>query len=131
MIAKSSVHQRLKVCFENKARRGPVRARTGQIRRQIDLVDMKRLRTKYKGKTHKAVLSIIDVFSRYHWLVPQQIKKSFQVACELLRILEHRAPRGIQHDQGREFEGAVATLCKELGIRVVKGRSCHPHRKEK
>ena len=88
---------------------------------------MKRLRTKYKGKTYKYVFSIIGVFSRYHWLVPLQTKKSSQVACELLRIYtEHGAPRVIQHDQGREFEGAVAALCKKLIIKVVTGRPYHP-----
>ena len=73
------------------------------------------------------MLSIIDVFSRYHWLVPLQTKKSSQVACEVLRIYkEHGAPRVIQHDQGREFEGAVAALCKKLSTKVVKGRPYHP-----
>ena len=39
---------------------------------------------------------------------------------ELLRAYtEHWAPRVIQRDQGREFEGAVAALCKKLGIKVV------------
>ena len=127
VLAKSSVHQRLNVRFENKARLRPVRAKTVQIRHQIDLVDMKRLHTKYKGKTYKYVLSIIDVFSRYHWLVPMQTKKSSHLACELLHIyIEHGAPRVIQHDQGREFEGAVAALCKKLSIKVVKGRPYHP-----
>lgn len=88
---------------------------------------MQKLRTKYKGKTYKYVLSIIDVFSRYHWLVPLQTKQSSHVARELHRIYrEHRAPRVIQHDQGREFEGAVAVSCKKLKIKVVKGRPSHP-----
>ena len=127
VLAKSTVHQRLNVRFENKARLRPVRARTVQIRHQIDLVDMQRLRTIYKGKTYKYVLSILDVFSRYHWLVPLQTKKSSHVARELVRIYrEHGAPRVIQHDQGREFEGAVAALCKKLAIKVVKGRPYHP-----
>ena len=73
------------------------------------------------------MLSIIDVFSRYHWLAPLQTKKSSHVARELLRIYrEHGAPRVIQHDQGRELEGAVAELCKKLSIKVVKGRPYHP-----
>jgi len=94
VLAKSSVRQRLNVRFENKARLRPVRAQTGQIRHQIDLVDMQRLRTKYKGKTYKYVLSIIDVFSRYHWLVPLQTNQSSHLARELLRIYrEHGAPR--------------------------------------
>ena len=88
---------------------------------------MKKLRTKYKGKTYKYVLSIIDVFSRYHWLVPLQTKKSSQAAGELLRIYtEHGAPRVIQHYQGREFEGVVAAFCKKLSIKVVNSRPYHP-----
>ena len=124
VLSKSSIHQSLNVRFENKARLRPVgRPRTVQIRYQIDLVDMQRLRTKYKGKTYKYVLSIIDVFSWYHWLVPLQTKRSFHVARELLRIYrEHGAPRVIQHDQGREFDGAVIKMCKTLSIKVVKGR---------
>lgn len=49
------------------------------------------------------------------------------MARELHHICrEHRAPRVIQHDQGHEFEGAVAVLCKKLKIKVVKGRPYHP-----
>ena len=48
------------------------------------------------------------------------------MVCELPRIYkEHGAPRMIQHDQGREFEGAVAALCKKLSMKVVKGRPYH------
>ena len=31
----------------------------------------------------------------------------------------------IQHYQGREFEGAVAAICKKLSVKVVKGRPYH------
>ena len=49
------------------------------------------------------------------------------MARELLRIYrEHGAPRVIQHDQGREFDGAVTKLCKTLSIKVVKGRPYYP-----
>ena len=73
------------------------------------------------------MLSIIDVFSRYHWLVPLQTKKSSQGVCELLRIYtEHGALHVIQHNQGHEFEGPVAALCKKPSINVVKGRPYHP-----
>ena len=127
MLAKSTVHQRLNFRFENKAKLRPVRARTVQIRHQIDLVDMQRLRTIYKSKTDNYVLSILDVLSWYHRLVPLLTKKSSHVARELVRIYkEHGAPRVTQHDQGREFEGVVAALCKKLAIKVVKGRPYHP-----
>lgn len=49
------------------------------------------------------------------------------MARELVRSYrEHGAPRVIQHDQGREFEGVVAALCKKLAIKVDKGRPYHP-----
>ena len=122
VLPKLTVHQRLNICFENKARLWPVRARTGQIRHEIYLVDMQRLHTIYKGKTYKYVLSIFDVFSKYHWLVPLQSKKSSHVACELVCIYkEHGAPRVIQHNQGWKLQGTVAALCKKLAIKVVKG----------
>ena len=54
------------------------------------------------------------------------------MARELLRIYrEHGAPRVIQHDQGRDFHGVVAKLCKTLSIRVDKGRLHYPNRKER
>ena len=72
MFMKSSqnpkVHQKLR--FENRARLRPIHARNVQIRHQIDLVDMEKLKTKHKGKVFKYVLSVMDVFSRYQWLVP-------------------------------------------------------------
>ena len=127
MLSKSCTHQRLNVRFENKARLRPVRARTVQIRHHIDVVNMQGLSTKFKGKTFKYVLSIIDVFSRYHWLVPLERKSSSHVARELIRVYkEHGAPRFIQHDQGPEFDGAVSALCKKLHIKVIKGRPYHP-----
>lgn len=54
-------------------------------------------------------------------------KEEPHVARELVHIYrEHRAPCVIQHDQGQEFEGAVAALCTKLAIKVVKGRPYHP-----
>lgn len=44
---------------------------------------------------------------------------------------EHGAPRVIQHDQGTEFDGAVSRLCKELEIKVIKGRPYHPQSRGK
>ena len=69
VLGKSRLHQKLNVRFQNKAVLKPVRARSVQIRHQIDLVDMGRMPTKYNGKVYKYVLSVLDVFSRYHWLV--------------------------------------------------------------
>ena len=97
------------------------------MRHQIDLVDVDKLCTKYTGKVFRYVLSVMNVFSRYHWLVPLQRKRSSHVARELIRIYrEHGAPLVIQHDQGTKFDGAVSRLCKRLQIKVIKGRPYHP-----
>ena len=61
----------------------------------------------------------MDVFSRYHWLIPLERKKSGPIAAALSTIYkEHGPPRVLQHDKGREFDGAVNKLCKKLGIKV-------------
>ena len=73
-----------------------------------------------KGKVFKYVLSVMDVFSRYQWLVPLERKLSSHVARELRRVYrENGVPRVIQHDQGPEFDGAVSRLCKKLKIKVI------------
>ena len=125
VLSKSTIHQQLNARFENRARLRPVRAREVQIRHQIDLVSMKKLETSYKGKQFRYILSVMDVFSRYVWLVPLQRKFSSHVARVSIRIYrEHGLPRVIQHDQGTEFEGAVSSVCKKL--KVIKGRPYHP-----
>ena len=87
---------------------------------------MGKVHIKYRGKV-KYVLSVMDVFSRYHWLVPLERKLSSHVARELIRIhREHGASLVIQHDQEQEFDGAVSRLCKRPQIRVIKGRPYHP-----
>ena len=123
MLSKSTLHQKRNARFENRARLRPIRTRDVQIRHQVDLVDMKKWHTKYKRKVFRYVLSVIDVFSRYHWLFPMERKLSSHVARELIRIYrEHGAPRVIQHNQGTDIDGAVWRLCKALQIKLIKGR---------
>ena len=81
----------------------------------------------WKGKTFKLVHSLMDVFSRYHWLIPLEGKSTKPKAVALSELyIQHGPPRVIQHDKGPEFEGAVKKLCKKLGIKVVKGHPSHP-----
>ena len=53
VLSKSTIHQKLNVRFQNRPRLRPIRARDVQVRHQIDLVDMNKLRTKYKGKVFR------------------------------------------------------------------------------
>ena len=41
---------------------------------QLDLVDMNLQAVKYNGKSYRYILSMMDIFSRFHWLVPLQRK---------------------------------------------------------
>ena len=62
-----------------------------------------------------------------NWLVPLEGKRSSSIAKAMSTIYkEHGPPRVLQHDQGREFDGAVKKLCNKLGIKVIKGRPYHP-----
>ena len=127
VLGKSRLHQRLNVRFQNKAILKPIRARTVQSRHQVDLVSMESTPVKRRGRAFKYVLSLLDVFSRYHWLVPLEGKRSSSIAKAMSTIYkEHGPPRVLQHDQGREFDGAVKKLCNKLGIKVIKGRPYHP-----
>ena len=128
VLGTSRLHQWLNVRFQNKAALKPVCARTVQIRHQMDFVSMESMPESMRnGKVFKYVLSLLDVFSRYHWLIPLEGKKISTIAAALSTIYqEHGPPCVLQHDQGREFDGAVNKLCKKLGIKVIKGRPYHP-----
>ena len=74
VLGKSHLHQRLNVRLQNKAVLKPVRARTVQIHDPLDLVSIETMPVKWNGKIFKYVLSLTNVFSRYHWLIPLEKK---------------------------------------------------------
>ena len=122
VLGKPRLHQQLNVRFQNKAILKPIRARSVQTRHQADLISMESM-----PATFKFVLSLMDVFSRYHWLIPLEGKSSKPIAVAPSELYtQHGSPRVIQHDQGPEFESAVKKLCKKLRIKVIKGRPYHP-----
>jgi len=59
--------RKFNVKFTNKAIPRPVRVKRVHEQHQIDLVNMKGTSVNYKGKTYKYILSLLDVFSRFHW----------------------------------------------------------------
>ena len=74
---------------------------------------MKSQQVENQGRKYRYVLSILDVFSRYHWLAPLTSKHATKVAIELKKIYDvHRTPENIQSDRGKEFYGAVKTFCE-------------------
>jgi transposase InsO family protein len=86
---------------------------------QVDLADMTRLGRVNGG--YRYLLTCIDCFSRYAWVVPVKRKnaKDMVEAFEKLFAQSHpRLPQRIQSDKGKEFiNSKVQTLFKANGIK--------------
>ena len=69
---------------------------------QVDLVDMQALSRQNKGFKH--LLTCIDIFSKYAWVVPLKDKKGATLVTAFQTILkEGRKPYKLQSDKGGEF----------------------------
>ena len=66
-----------------------------------DLADMKAFSKDNKGVTY--LLCVIDIFSKYGWLVPLKDKTGKSVASALRVIFEERKPEKMWVDKGKEF----------------------------
>ena len=66
-----------------------------------DLVDMSAFSRDNKG--FKFILSIIDVFSKYCWLVPLKDKKGTTVRDAFQSVFKTRVPEKWWTDKGTEF----------------------------
>ena len=84
---------------------------------QLDLVDMQALSRHNKGI--KYLLTCIDIFSKYAWVVPLKDKKGPTLVKAFRSILEEgRKPYKLQSDKGGEFiNKPFQQLLKEEGIR--------------
>ena len=92
--------QQLRPMFKNKAPLKPVATKTVQERNQIDLVNMSSIAITIEDKTHKYILSVIDIFSRYLHLRSLESKDSYRIAQALVEIYnDHGTPEIIQSDQ--------------------------------
>ena len=88
---------------------------------------MKSQQVEYQGRIYRYILSILDVFSRYHWLPPLTSKHATKVAIKFKKIYEvHGTPENPQRDRGKEFYGAVKTFCKRKMIKMTKSRAYLP-----
>ena len=69
---------------------------------EIDLVDVSKYSKVNKG--YKFLLTIIDIFSKYGWIVALKNKTGVEVAKAMESVLKQgRAPNKIHCDRGREF----------------------------
>ena len=66
-----------------------------------DLVDMQAFSKFNRGV--KYLLAVIDVFSKYGWLIPLKDKTGKSVASALKTIYEERKPEKMWVDKGKEF----------------------------
>ena len=88
---------------------------------------MKNMQVEYKGKTYRYILSLMDLFSRFHWLAPLERKKSSLVKKELQRIYSvHGKPERLQSDNGGEFKKEVKLYFVKNKIKMIKCRPYHP-----
>ena len=71
-----------------------------------DLVDMQLLSRYYKGI--RFLLCVIDIFSKYAWVVPLKAKKGVSIATAFQCVLKqsNRKPNKIWVDKGSEFYNA-------------------------
>ena len=85
---------------------------------QIDLVDMKKFKRQNKG--YQYLLTCIDVFSKYAWVVPLKNKTGKTTMEAFSKILATgRSPLKIQSDQGNEFFNQLfKKLLKEKKINI-------------
>ena len=92
----------------NKAAPRPVRAEDVFSHLQIDLVDMRNQLIEYANKFYQYTLSIMDVFSGFHWLMPLEQKFSRHIKPHLEKLfIKHEPPKRLQSDRGKEFEKEV------------------------
>ena len=69
---------------------------------QADLVDMSAYARYNNG--YKYLLTIIDIFSKYAWVIPTRTKSGKDVADAMKTVLKKgRVPRKLHVDQGKEF----------------------------
>lgn len=85
---------------------------------EVDLCDMSSFAKQNDG--YKFILSVIDVFSKYGWMVPLKNKTGIEVTRALRKIINssERTPANIQSDKGREFKNS--TLKEFLASKNIK-----------
>jgi hypothetical protein len=79
---------------------------------------------KFKRKTYKYALTVIDVGSRYKEAEPLSTKTAEEVALAFSKIYKRSKltfPKVLQVDSGNEFKGNVAKLFESHGTKIRRG----------
>ena len=81
-----------------------------------DLIDMQAFSKLNKGL--KYLLTVIDVVSKFVWIIPLKRKTGQEVANAFLNIIKERSPSKMCVDKGREFYNKdVPKTCRTLFCR--------------
>ena len=82
-----------------------------------DLVEMQKFAKLNKG--YRYLLTCIDIFSKYAWVIPLKDKKAINIKNALLKIFKQRKPKFLWTDRGTEFYNKqVQYLLNENNIKL-------------
>lgn len=98
---------------------------------QVDLVDL--LSYAEKNDRYCYILTLIDVFSRYVWVISLKDKEDSTIHTELVNIFKNFGPSTkLQADNGSEFITTILkNTCNIFKIKLFHGRARHPQSQEK
>ena len=85
----------------------------------MELVDLSKHSKQNDG--YKFILVVIDVFSKYAWLISLKSKKAKQIKEGLQKLFSStkRTPLMIQTDEGKEFLNTIVlNLLREMNIKL-------------
>lgn len=111
----------------------PIVARFANDNLQGDIADVSSLSSKNKG--FKYLLVMIDVYSRYGWVIPQRRKTAVATKPNIIKILDeckekhNRYPRTITFDNGGEFQNNDLAVWAEKN--TVHMTFSHPYEKHR
>ena len=107
--------------FTNKDIPRPIRVKRVMKQLQLDLVDTRSQAVEYNDKSYSYILSLMDIFSRFHCLVPLQEEFASHVTFHPNRIfIEHGPPDRLQTDNVGEFKKDVIKVNKyNLDITLI------------
>ena len=72
----------------------------------------------------KYLLTVIDIFSMFVWIVPLKRKTGQEVANAFSRILKERRPSSMWIDKGRQFYNKDVQILVELYSTENEEKSC-------
>ena len=82
-----------------------------------DLVEMQKFAKLNKG--YRYLLTCIDIFSKFSWVIPLKDKRGITIKNALEKIFNKRKPKFLWTDRGKEFYNKqVETLLNENNIKI-------------